>query len=170
MIPPKIEETSERSPMEMIGEKSMLPILNHPFFEKRFKYGSQIRLISLPNFVNFMPGNQLKMMSTKHKVGDKEIVYTKGAMDQVLKNTTRILINGEIRKITDEDKEKIVNASDSMAHSALRVLALAYKECESLTEEDLIFVGLVGMIDPPRPEAKDAVSIFNHNNYDYWRS
>ena len=59
-----------------------------------------------------------------------------------------------------EDKENIMKASDSMAVSALRVLGLAYTYSDELKEENLVFVGLVGMIDPPRPEAKNAVSIF----------
>ena len=101
-----------------------------------------------------------KMMSTKHQDGDKQIVYTKGAMDQILKCCTKIRINGKERNITKDDKIKIATASDSMARDALRVLALAYKEDENCTEENLVFIGLVGMIDPPRPEAKDAVSIF----------
>ena len=101
-----------------------------------------------------------KMMSTRHECDDKSIVYTKGAIDSVLKVTTKIEINGEVRDITEEDKQELMAASDSMAKDALRVLALAYKESETLEESDLIFLGLVGMIDPPRPECKNAVSIF----------
>ena len=101
-----------------------------------------------------------KMMSTRHEYDGKSIVYTKGAIDSVLKVATKIEINGEVRDITDEDKETLMAASDSMAKDALRVLALAYKESETLEESDLIFLGLVGMIDPPRPECKNAVSIF----------
>ncbi|MFA7032105.1 MAG: cation-translocating P-type ATPase [Bacilli bacterium] len=101
-----------------------------------------------------------KMMSTKHHYQDEDIVLTKGAMDSILKATTRIYINGQVRSITEEDKNNILNASDEMAHDALRVLCLAYKKSSELTEEDLVFVGLVGMIDPPRPEAKKAVEIF----------
>lgn len=101
-----------------------------------------------------------KMMSTRHLMNNKSIIYTKGAIDSILKVATKIEINGEVRKITDEDKKQLMAASDNMAKDALRVLALAYKESETLEESDLIFVGLVGMIDPPRPECKDAVSIF----------
>ncbi|MDD4103809.1 MAG: cation-translocating P-type ATPase [Bacilli bacterium] len=101
-----------------------------------------------------------KMMSTKHLYNGEEIIITKGALDSILKKTTQIFISGEAREITKDDIEKIIAASDEMAHDALRVLALAYKKSSSLTEEDLVFVGLVGMIDPPRPEAKDAVEIF----------
>lgn len=101
-----------------------------------------------------------KMMSTKHKYGDKEIVFTKGAIDQILKHTTKISVEGKVRDITQKDKDEIMKASNDMSTSALRVLGLAYKEDNNLTEEDLVFVGLVGMIDPARPEAKSAVEIF----------
>lgn len=102
-----------------------------------------------------------KMMSTAHKVEDKVIVYTKGALDQMLKRTTRVKINGEIREITKEDLKQIQKGANEMAKSALRVLALAYHEGEGqIEEENLIFIGLVGMVDPPRPEAKGAVSRF----------
>ena len=102
-----------------------------------------------------------KMMSTQHEYNGKKIIFTKGAIDSILKVADRILINGKERKITKEDKEKIMKASDSMAVSALRVLGLAYTYSDELKEENLVFVGLVGMIDPPRPECKNAVSIFN---------
>lgn len=98
-----------------------------------------------------------KMMSTKHKKDDKEIVYTKGAMDQILKYSSSIIENGKIRPITDKDIVAVKEASSLMAEKALRVLALAFKEGE-LSEEKLIFVGLVGMVDPPREAAAPAVA------------
>ena len=101
-----------------------------------------------------------KMMSTQHEYDGKKIIFTKGAIDSILKCTTRISINGDVRKITQKDKENIMKASDAMAVDALRVLGLAYAISDKLEEKELVFVGLVGMIDPPRPECKDAVSIF----------
>ena len=102
-----------------------------------------------------------KMMSTQHEYKGKKIIFTKGAIDSILKIADSILINGEVRAITEKDKEDIMAASDAMAVDALRVLGLAYRFSDTLQEEKLIFVGLVGMIDPPRPECKNAVSIFN---------
>jgi P-type Ca2+ transporter type 2C len=99
-----------------------------------------------------------KMMSTKHQVGDKTVVYTKGALDKILKHTQYILIEGTIRPLTQIDIDKVMNASSLLAADALRVLALAYREGE-LKEDGLIFVGLVGMVDPPRAEAKPAVDV-----------
>ena len=101
-----------------------------------------------------------KMMSTQHEYNGKKIVFTKGAIDSILKCTTKISINGNVRNITQKDKENIMAASDMMAVDALRVLGLAYAISDKLEEKELVFVGLVGMIDPPRPECKDAVSIF----------
>ena len=101
-----------------------------------------------------------KMMSTQHSYEGKKIIFTKGAIDSILRVADRICINGKERKITEKDKEKIMAASDTMAVDALRVLGLAYTYSDELKEENLVFLGLVGMIDPPRPEAKNAVSIF----------
>ena len=102
-----------------------------------------------------------KMMSTQHEYNGKKIIFTKGAIDSILKVANRISINGKERAITEKDKENIMKASDAMAVDALRVLGLAYSYSDELKEENLVFVGLVGMIDPPRPECKNAVSIFN---------
>ena len=101
-----------------------------------------------------------KMMSTQHEYNGKKIIFTKGAIDSILKVASRISINDKERAITEKDKENIMKASDAMAVDALRVLGLAYTYSDELKEENLVFLGLVGMIDPPRPEAKNAVSIF----------
>ncbi len=103
-----------------------------------------------------------KMMTTVHKGEDgSPISYTKGAMDRIIHQCTDIIIDGKARPITQQDKDKIYAASKEMAYSALRVLALAVKADDTeASEEGLVFVGLVGMIDPPRPEAKEAVRIF----------
>ena len=103
-----------------------------------------------------------KMMTTVHKDPyGRVIAYTKGAMDRIMENCTNIFVNGVIRPITDEDIHDIKTTSKEMATYALRVLALAVKKDDSsATEKDLTFIGLVGMIDPPRPEARDAVEIF----------
>jgi Ca2+-transporting ATPase len=101
-----------------------------------------------------------KMMSTQHEDKKGPLVFTKGALDSVIKHTTHILIDGVVRPITDEDYDRIHAGSANMAQSALRVLALAFKQSEQLSEDNLIFVGLVGMVDPPRPEAGEAVAIF----------
>ena len=101
-----------------------------------------------------------KMMSTKHQEGKKAIVYTKGAMDQILKHSTHVLINGVAEELTEERKQEILSSAATMASRALRVLALAVSEQkEGVVEENLTFVGLVGMVDPPREAAKPAVEV-----------
>ncbi len=103
-----------------------------------------------------------KMMTTVHKTPEGEIAaFTKGATDILLARCDRIAENGSLRAITEEDRSRVMAAASAMARDALRVLALAVKYGDdSATEQGLAFVGLTGMIDPPRPEARDAVLVF----------
>ena len=100
-----------------------------------------------------------KLMTTVHKDSTGKIIsYTKGAMDILLGRCNKIYLNGEVSDITDKNISDINNAASEMARNALRVLALGIREDDdSASEENLTFVGLVGMIDPPRPEAKESV-------------
>lgn len=101
-----------------------------------------------------------KMMSTKHQTEEGTIIYTKGALDSILQGTTHIIENGKPRKISEEDVKKINEANTYFSSKALRVLALAYSNESTITEKNMVFVGLVAMIDPPRKEAKAAVEQF----------
>lgn len=101
-----------------------------------------------------------KMMSTKHVYNDTHIIFTKGALDSILTNTTYILENGKERKITKEDIDNIYKVNSEYSSKALRVLALAYSKNNEINEKELTFVGVVAMIDPARKEAKPAVSEF----------
>lgn len=102
-----------------------------------------------------------KMMSTKHKIDEgKTVTFTKGALDSILKHTKEILDDGKIRPITKEDIEAIHKANKYFSSKALRVLALAFNQKDTIDEKDLVFVGLTAMIDPARPEAKPAVKTF----------
>lgn len=98
-----------------------------------------------------------KMMSTLHNTHHGYIQYTKGAPEAVLEKSKFIMEQGRKKKLTGKKREEILRENEKMASKALRVLAMAYKETESIGEEELIFLGLVGMIDPPRPEAKKAI-------------
>lgn len=108
-----------------------------------------------------------KLMSTIHEEADgRYFVAVKGAPDQLLKRVTRIEDNGQVRAITDDERATILSLNTDLAKQALRVLMMAYKyipEIPSLdsknVESDLIFAGLVGMIDPERPEAAKAVKV-----------
>ncbi|MBQ0036555.1 MAG: cation-translocating P-type ATPase [Firmicutes bacterium] len=106
-----------------------------------------------------------KMMSTIHEVDGKYIQYTKGAIDVLLTKCTGYLLDGKVVPITEELINNIEAKNKEFASKALRVLCAAYKEHEMLPtsfepedlEHDLIFIGIVGMIDPCRPEVYDAI-------------
>ncbi len=106
-----------------------------------------------------------KMMSTVHDCGGKLIQYTKGAPDELLARCTRMLVNGSEVEMTDAYRAEILAKNTEFATQALRVLACAYKThaaapaayTPEALENDLVFVGLVGMIDPVRPEVTEAV-------------
>ena len=104
--------------------------------------------------------SERKMMSTLNDIAGQKVIYTKGATESVIKKCNKILKNGKIEELTEECKLNIQQKNVQMAQEALRVIAFAYrpiKKDEKFEEEDLIFVGLVGMIDAPRKEAKKAV-------------
>jgi len=106
-----------------------------------------------------------KLMTTINKVGDKYIVYTKGGIDELLRKCNKYILKGEIKDDLSVYQRSIEENNNIMAKDALRVLAMAYKELDHEPDEqemrqiesDLIFIGMVGMIDPPREEVKVAV-------------
>ena len=101
-----------------------------------------------------------KLMSTVNIYDNNSICYTKGAYDNLIKKCKYILINGKVEKLNNSHITKLTEINEEMSSKALRVLAFAYKTVSndfSDLEEDLIFSGLVGMIDPPRPEVKTAI-------------
>ena len=114
--------------------------------------------------------SERKRMTTVNKMSDSSTsVNVKGGLDEVLGVCNRIIIKGEIRSITQRDTDLIRDTNEEMANSALRVLAMAYKELPEAPdrveigemENELIFVGLLGMIDPARPEVLAAVAECN---------
>ena len=103
-----------------------------------------------------------KLMTTYNERGGERVAYIKGATDVMLGRCSRIMRNGKAEIITDDDREAVRKANSAMAKKALRVLGVAVNyglEGVSEAEENMIFVGLVGMIDPPRPEVKEAVRV-----------
>ena len=124
-------------------------------------------LVEEPRVAELPFDSERKLMSTIHKEADgKYFVAVKGAPDQLLKRVTRIEENGQVRDITAEEKEGILAVNKDLARKALRVLMMAYKYVSEvpalesdIIESDLIFSGLVGMIDPELPEAAKAVAV-----------
>lgn len=108
-----------------------------------------------------------KMMTTFHKnfTPGKVVSFTKGAPDIIIGRCNSIRIEDKVVPFTDELKKKVLETNSKFAKNALRVLAFAFREYSDLptnispenNETNMIFVGLAGMIDPPRPEAKDAI-------------
>jgi P-type Ca2+ transporter type 2C len=114
--------------------------------------------------------SERKMMSTVHEDAEKPerlIVFTKGAPDVLVPRCSHELVGGEARPLTDERREEIRAAGERLAGEALRTLGVAFRslppdalerEVDDRVEQDLVFLGVVGMIDPPREEAKEAVA------------
>lgn len=103
-----------------------------------------------------------KLMSTLNKENDKYTVYTKGAIDNLIKISTHVLENGKTVPMTQDYKNRYLEATERMSDNALRTLGVAYKPVGSIIEgvemeKDLILIGLVGMIDPPRAEVKASI-------------
>lgn len=107
-----------------------------------------------------------KMMSTVHETADHKVIqYTKGAPDEILKRCTSALIGGNVVPMTEDIRNKVLEANKSMADRALRVLCASRRIWDSVPEDcspenlekDLTYIGLSGMIDPVRPEVKDAI-------------
>ncbi|MHA1580319.1 MAG: calcium-transporting P-type ATPase, PMR1-type [Candidatus Freyarchaeota archaeon] len=110
--------------------------------------------------------SERKIMTTIHKTPEgKKVAYVKGASEVILSLSSSVYTEGKIKELDDKRREGFLKINEKMASNALRVLAMAFRElpddCEEYTpesvEKDLIFVGFVGMLDPPREEAKSAV-------------
>ncbi len=106
--------------------------------------------------------SERKMMSTVNKTGGKNILYVKGAPETILDLCDRIYDNGRIRKLDRKQIRVILDINRNLTNDALRVLAFAYREVKAnkvseKSEKDLIFVGLAGMIDPPRSDVKENI-------------
>ena len=108
-----------------------------------------------------------KMMTTFHEMDGTYYAMTKGAPDIMINNSSKIMIDGKLEDFTEDMKRQVLEENTKLAKQALRVMAYAFKPYETLEGEELttenieremVFVGLTGMIDPPRPEAKAAVA------------
>lgn len=168
---------------EDVGEPTELAIVNAAKQQGKYKE----RLYQKYARINDIPfDSDRKMMSTIHKIHTNEVdskgeycidqailnnasngflVITKGAPDVLLKNCSKYELNGKVMPLTSEDIQKVEKLNSKMAEEALRVIAVAYSTMPRLPtnidsrslEKDLTFVGLIGMIDPPREGVKEAV-------------
>ncbi|PWX66771.1 calcium-transporting P-type ATPase, PMR1-type [Clostridium perfringens] len=145
------------------GDPTEIALLESPFklnilkekLEKEFKRIDEIPFDS-----------DRKLMTTVNLVDDKKArVFTKGALDSILSICNKISVNGKLLDFTKEYKAKVLENSNIMSDKALRVLAFAYKDISKenivldYLEKDLVFIGMVGMIDPPRLEVKDSIKL-----------
>ena len=135
--------------------------------EVAFKFNFDSSVYSdMPRIAEVPFDSERKLMTTIHKVADNLYrVYTKGGIDELLRICKGYEIDGELKTDLENYKVEINSANEEMAKNALRVLGFAYKEMDHKPskeeleniENDLIFIGMLGMIDPPREEAKHAV-------------
>lgn len=145
------------------GDPTEIALLESPFklnilkekLEKEFKRIDEIPFDS-----------DRKLMTTVNLVDDKKArVFTKGALDSILSICNKISVNGKLLDFSKEYKAKVLENSNIMSDKALRVLAFAYKDISkentvlNSLEKDLVFIGMVGMIDPPRLEVKDSIKL-----------
>ena len=152
---------TEEQYSESIGEPTEVAITNFAIknnLRKSELYEKMPRINDIPF------DSTRKMMTTIHKIGKKYRIITKGAPDVLIKKCTKCYNNGSISSIYSKE-ESIKYQNNEMSEKALRVIAVAYKDVDNLPininadaiENDLIFVGLIGMIDPPREGVKEAV-------------
>lgn len=154
-------DTKKDKSGNLVGEPTEIALFNYA--EKFLKSNKSDNENKRINEIPF--DSERKMMSTFHKEKEKIIQYTKGAPDVILQRCTHYIENGSVYKLNEEVKKKIISENKKMAQKALRVLAAACKIYDTLPsdlssencENNMIFAGLVGMIDPVRPEAVAAV-------------
>lgn len=157
------ESSAEDGSQRLLGdptETALITLAQSRGYERRETLKSSPRVFSLPF------DSDRKLMSTFHRSKDGILQYTKGAPDILLSKCDRALIRGDIVPLDEKVMQGIREANASMGSRALRVLAAAYEtragvpaEGDVSCENGMIFLGLVGMIDPARPEVRDAVRL-----------
>ena len=158
---------NEDGRFEFTGDPTETALLDFGILYKMYKNELEKQF---PRVAEIPFDSERKRMTTVNRMSDKITrINVKGGLDEVLSVCDKIIIKGEIRPVTSEDTEQIHMSNEEMANSALRVLAMAYKDLPVAPqtvetgeiENGLIFIGLLGMIDPARPEVLDAVAKCN---------
>lgn len=140
-------------------EAALLVAARKNGFNWQEKIEKEPRILELPF------DSKRKSMSSIHKKGNIKVAYIKGAPKKIIRLSSQISVDGEAKTFSDEDKKEIIHVHDELAASGLRILAMAYRELPSefddfrpgSVEKDMVFVGMMAMQDPPRPEVKAAV-------------
>jgi len=154
------KETMEDGQPKLIGDPTETAL--YAFAAKRLD--PEQTIVDHPRVYEIPFDSERKLMSTVNGSSDT-VLYVKGAPDELLAKCSRISMHREITRLDEAAKTAILGANDRFARGALRVLAAAYKPLNAVPtapeglEDDLVFIGLAGMMDPPRPEAKEAVSV-----------
>ncbi|MBU0761128.1 MAG: cation-transporting P-type ATPase [Nanoarchaeota archaeon] len=151
-----IHRTGEDNIYEIVGSPTEAALLIMSAKAKLFKENYKtVREEELPF------SSERKIMSVLSREGKKRIVYTKGALEVILKKCKFIQRENGIFRLLEKDKKRILKANNEMTSRLLRTIALAYKPDSNKTylEKDLVFVGVVGMEDPPREEVKEALAM-----------
>jgi Ca2+-transporting ATPase len=153
-----LESEKNKNEWEMKGdptEGALLTIAAKAGYNKAILDKQFIRLEEIP-FTS-----ETKRMTTLHKTGETKTAFSKGAYEVILDSCTKVLTDEGEKNLDNALREKINTAAKNMAESALRVLAVSSKNTDSLknAENEMTFLGLVGMIDPPRAEVKKAIEI-----------
>ncbi len=161
----RLADVDKDGEMESVGDPTEIAML-----DLGLKYGLSKEALEgeNPRVAEIPFDSERKMMTTVHRrKGRAHLVAVKGGTDELLASSDRILDGGKVRAMTDADREKIRAVNESMAQGALRVLAVGMDEIDEVPhrvsvdtlERNLVFVGLMGMIDPPRDEVRDAVAL-----------
>ncbi|MBQ8430445.1 MAG: cation-translocating P-type ATPase, partial [Clostridia bacterium] len=149
-------EVSENVAIGEPTEKALVEFAIASKFDVKNIIAQNKRLLEIPFDSN------RKIMTTVNKTYDGTKCYSKGAFDFLIKRCTKILIGGRVEDLTQKKIKELEEINAKMCEKALRVLCLAFKTCNNYNgsqqvEDNMIFLGLIGLIDPPRPEAKEAI-------------
>jgi Ca2+-transporting ATPase len=159
--------TDENGKYEFTGDPTETALLDFGTLYKMYKDDIEKKY---PRIAEIPFDSERKRMTTVNRMSENTTrINVKGGLDEVLSVCDKIIINGNVRSINEDDKAKFRQANESMANAALRVLAMAYKDMPEAPqnihigdiENGLIFIGMLGMIDPARPEVIDAVGKCN---------
>ena len=127
-------------------------------------FNKKLMIEAEPSVKKFEFESKRKMMSIVRDAGINDVLYSKGAPEKILRISNFELVDGQIKKLTEKRKKELMNSSKKMEQNALRVLAFAFRNFnkkDKFEERDLVFLGFIGMIDPPRKEVKNAIKQCN---------